>query len=84
MGHIYLCMSRTLHAIIRAMLWGFDQSHCLGDIISEGSFLVTGKSLSEALLLGENMLCTKIVLNVRNNFCTQHVLPRFELGIFMY
>ena len=50
-------------------------------------FLVTGKSLSEALLFaehGENMVCTKIVLNVRNNFCTQHVLPRFELGIFMY
>ena len=39
----------------------------------------TGKSLSEALLFaehGENMLCTKIVLNVRNNKC--------ELGIFMY
>ena len=48
---------------------------------------ITGKSLSEALLFeehGENMLCTKIVLNVRNNFCTQHVLPRFERGIFMY
>jgi hypothetical protein len=47
----------------------------------------TGKSLSEALLFaehGENMLCTKKVLNFRNNFCTQHVLPRFELGIFMY
>ena len=47
----------------------------------------TGKSLSEALLFaerGENMLCTKIVLNVRNNFFTRHVLPRFELGIFMY
>ena len=47
----------------------------------------TGKSLSEALLLaehGESMLCAKIVLNVRNNFCKQHVLPRFELGIFMY
>ena len=47
----------------------------------------TGKSLSEALFFaehGENMLCTKIVLNVRNNFCTKHVLPRFELGIFMY
>ena len=32
----------------------------------------TGKSLPEALLVaehGENMLCTKIVLNVRNNFC---------------
>ena len=42
--------------------------------------VITGKSLSE----GENMLCTKIVLNVRNNFCTQHVLPGFELGIFMY
>ena len=47
----------------------------------------TGKSLSEVLLFaehGENMLCTKIVLNVRNDFCTQYVLPRFELGIFMY
>ena len=47
----------------------------------------TGKSLSEALLYaehGEKMLFTKIVLNVRNNFCTQHVLPRFALGIFMY
>ena len=45
----------------------------------------TGKSLSEALLFsehGENMLCTKIVLNVGNNFCTQHVFPRFELGMF--
>ena len=30
------------------------------------------------------MLCTKIVLNVRNNFCAQHVISRFELGIFMY
>ena len=47
----------------------------------------TGKSLSEALLFaehGENMLCTKIVLNARNNFCTQRVLPRFELEIFMH
>ena len=46
----------------------------------------TGKSLSEALLFaehGENMLFTKIVLNVTNNFCTQHVLPNLELGIFM-
>ena len=45
---------------------------------------ITGKSLSEALLFAEhreNMLYTKIVLNVRNNFCTQHVLPRFELVI---
>ena len=43
--------------------------------------------MSEVLFFaenGENMLCTKIVLNVRNNFCTQHVLPRFVLGIFMY
>ena len=50
-------------------------------------FLSTGESLSEALLFaehGENMLHTKIVLNVRNNFCSQHVLPRFELRIFMY
>ena len=26
---------------------------------------------------GENMLCTENVLNVKNNFCTQHVLPTF-------
>ena len=47
----------------------------------------TRKYLSEAPLFaenGENMLCTIIVLNVRNNFCTQYVLPRFEFGIFMY
>ena len=47
----------------------------------------TGKSLSKALLFAEHwekMLCTKNVLNARDNFCTQHVLPRFELGIFMY
>ena len=40
----------------------------------------TGKSLSEALVLAEheeNMLCTEIVLNDKNNFCTQHVLPMF-------
>ena len=30
------------------------------------------------------MLCKKIVLNVRNDFCTQRVLPRLELVIFMY
>ena len=29
-------------------------------------------------------MCTKIVLNVKNNLSTQHVLPRFELGNFMY
>ena len=33
---------------------------------------------------GEKMLCTEIVSDIQNNFCTQHVLPRFELGIFMY
>ena len=59
------------------------------DSLSTNSWLliITGKSLSKALLFaehGENMLCTKIVLNVSNNFCTQHVLPRFEHGIFMY
>ena len=45
------------------------------------------KGYTDSLLFaehGENMLCTKIVLNVRNYFCTQHVLSRFELGVFMY
>ena len=26
---------------------------------------------------GENMLCTEIVFDIQNNFCTQHVLPIF-------
>ena len=52
------------------------------NVIRSWSFSLadTGKSLSEALLFaehGENMLCTEIVLNVKNNFCTQHVLPMF-------
>ena len=46
-----------------------------------------GKSFSEALLFaehGENMLCTKIVLYVRNNFCTQHVQQKEELLTKIY
>ena len=31
---------------------------------------------------GENMLWTEIVFDIQDNFCTQHVLPRFELGIY--
>ena len=26
---------------------------------------------------GESMLCTEIVPDIQNNFCTQHVLPMF-------
>ena len=57
--------------------------------LSEWNILFgTCKSLSEALLFAEheeNMLCTKIVLNVRNNFCTYTTCsPRFELWIFMH
>ena len=50
---------------------GASYSGCAGD---------TGKSSSEARLFAEhggNMCCTDIVLNVKNNFCTQHVLPMF-------
>ena len=32
---------------------------------------------------GENMLCREIVFDIQNNFCTQHVSPCSELGIFM-
>ena len=45
------------------------------DQIAESN--LTGKSLSEALIFaehGENMLCTKVVLNVKINFFTQYVL----------
>ena len=41
--------------------------------------MITGKSLSELLLFeehGENMLCSEIVLNVKNDFCTQQVLAQ--------
>ena len=44
------------------------------------TYACTGKSLSEALPFaehGKNMLCTEIVLNVENNFCTQHGLSMF-------
>ena len=44
-------------------------------------------NLCQKLLFLQNMGRTccvqKIVLNVKNNFCAQHVFPRFELGIFM-
>ena len=57
-----------------------EPSQDSGNGTTDDKNVVTGKSLSEALLFaehGENILCTKIVLNVRNNFCTQHVLPMF-------
>ena len=57
-----------------------NSDHKQKKIIFKKNRHVTGKSLSEALLLaehGENVLCTEIVLNVKNNFCAQHVLPMF-------
>ena len=39
---------------------------------------LTGKSLSEAFLFGEHgeiMLCTEIILNVKNNFCNTTCSP---------
>ena len=47
----------------------------------------TGKSLSEALIFAEhreNMLCTEIVLNVKNNLIVHNMFSPWELGIFMY
>ena len=68
------------------IVWPTTTSCCFFKLFATKE-LCTGKSLSEAFLFaehGENMLRTKIILNVRNNFCAQHVLPRFELEIFMY
>ena len=68
--------------------WNSTSRCCSGrSLYGSTDFQGTGKSLSEALLFAEHwehILCTKIVLNVRNNFCTQHVLPRFEFGNLMY
>ena len=35
---------------------------------------------------GENMLCTEIVFDIQNNFCTQHVLQKEEFltKIYLY
>ena len=33
--------------------------------------------LNTSSIHGENMLCTEIVFDIQNNFCTQHVLPIF-------
>ena len=55
------------------VVWELNVGSCERDMI-------TGKSLSEPLLFeehGEKMLCSEIVLNVKNNFCAQHVLPMF-------
>ena len=62
---------------LRALLLEFRKSFRLAKKRKDKE-QITGKSLSEALLFaehGEDMLCTEIVLNVKNNFCTQHVLP---------
>ena len=74
-------------------------STCTGKSLSEALFLLsTNPQCDNRLFIelqvqymkipssehGENMLCTGIVFDIQNNFCTQHVLPRFELGIFMY
>ena len=45
--------------------------------------LLVQVNLCQKLFFLLNMLRIKIVLNFRNNFCTQHVLPRFEPGIFI-
>ena len=55
------------------------QTHFVG--AHQNSDEDTGKFLSEALLFaehGENMLCTEIVFDIQNNFCTQHVLLMFS------
>ena len=46
--------------------------------------MMTDCSFNYKLKPGENMLCTEIVSDIQNNFCTQHVLFRFELGVLMY
>ena len=33
---------------------------------------------------GENMLCTEIVFDIQNNFCTQHFLQKEKLLIKIY
>ena len=46
--------------------------------------MTTDCSMNYKFKLGENMLRTEIVSYIQDNFCTQHVLLRFELRIFMY
>ena len=43
----------------------------------------TGKSLSEALLIAEHVVYKNCSECQKQFLYTQHVLPRYELGIFM-
>ena len=70
--------------LLQAKIDGLRENLGWRNVSIKEHFLLTsinrGKSLSEVLLFeeyGEDMLCTEIVLNVKNNFCTQHVLPMF-------
>ena len=64
-------LDQFLFLFIISGVWNNEIGATSHSIVAILPVITTGKSLSEAFAEhGENMLCTKIVLNVRNNFCT--------------
>ena len=45
--------------------------------------MTTDCSLNSKLKPGENMLCSEIVSDIQNNFCTQHVVNLYFSGNLM-
>ena len=45
--------------------------------IREHLYITSSIHENSKLKPGKNMLCTEIVSDIQNNFCTQHVLPMF-------
>ena len=77
------------HKILRNLPLTFD---CTGTSLSEALiFASTNQQYDDRLFIelqvqymnipssehGKNMLCTEIVSDIQNNFCTQYVLPMF-------
>ena len=67
--------------IVICLIWKSKKMLTVFSPISYKLFLQVNLLFGEH---GEYMLCTEIILNVKNNFCTQQVLSMFWNGIFMY
>ena len=48
------------------------------NMTTDSSWITSSIHENSKLKPGENMLCTEIVSDIQNNFCTQHVLPMFS------
>ena len=85
------CVTQTLSYILIAPEYFLTFLCFTGKSLSEALILAsTNQQYDDRLFIelqvqyeksklkpGENMLCTEFFSEIQNNFCTQHVLPRF-------